>query len=115
MCSPGTRPSAAGSWLGAGRGVGGRHHVFMSEAPDGMAWVPGGEFLMGSEDFYPEERPVQPVAVDGFWIDERPVTVREFRRFVKETDHVTVAERPPDPETYPDADPALLVPGSLVF
>jgi formylglycine-generating enzyme len=23
-----------------------------------MAWVPGGGFLMGSEDFYPEERPV---------------------------------------------------------
>ena len=87
----------------------------MSDAPDGMAWVPEGEFLMGSEDYYPEERPVQRVAVDGFWIDERPVTVREFRRFVKETGYVTVAERPPDPETYPDADPALLVPGSLVF
>jgi formylglycine-generating enzyme required for sulfatase activity len=28
---------------------------------------------------------------------------------------VTVAERPPDPADYPDADPALLVPGSLVF
>ena len=23
-----------------------------------MRWVPGGTFLMGSEDFYPEERPV---------------------------------------------------------
>ena len=35
---------------------------------------PGGEFLMGSEDFYPEERPVRRVEVDGFWIDEHPVT-----------------------------------------
>jgi formylglycine-generating enzyme required for sulfatase activity len=87
----------------------------MSEAPDGMAWVPGGEFLMGSEDFYPEERPVRRVAVDGFFIDERPVTVRDFRRFVRETGHVTVAEQPPDPAMYPDADPSLLVPGSLVF
>ena len=26
-----------------------------------------------------------------------------------------VAERPPDPDAYPDADPDLLVPGSLVF
>ena len=26
-----------------------------------------------------------------------------------------MAERPLDPEQYPDADPALLVPGSLVF
>ena len=42
---------------------------------DGMAWIPGGTFAMGSEEFYPEERPVHEVAVEGFWIDERPVTV----------------------------------------
>src|SRR5262249_3607856 len=29
--------------------------------------------------------------------------------------HVTVAERPLDPADYPDADPNLLEPGSLVF
>ena len=81
----------------------------------GMAWVPGGEFLMGSEDFYPDERPVHRVAVEGFWIDERPVTVGQFRRFVKDTGYVTLAERPLDPELYPDADPELLVPGALVF
>ena len=39
-----------------------------------MAWVPGGSFRMGSEDFYPEERPVRRVEVDGFWIDLHPVT-----------------------------------------
>jgi formylglycine-generating enzyme len=80
-----------------------------------MAWIAPGRFAMGSEDFYPEERPVHDVDVDGFWIDERLVTVREFRRFVKDTGYVTVAERPLDPAQYPDADPALLVPGSLVF
>jgi formylglycine-generating enzyme len=80
-----------------------------------MVWVEGGSFLMGSEDFYPEERPVHEAAVDGFWIDEHQVTVAEFRRFVKATGHVTMAERPLDPADYPDADPALLVPGSLVF
>jgi formylglycine-generating enzyme len=80
-----------------------------------MTWVPGGSFLMGSEDFYPEERPVHRVEVDGFWIDEHAVTNSEFRRFVKATGHVTVAERSLDPAQYPDADPALLVPGSLVF
>ena len=84
-------------------------------APKNMVWVPGGEFLMGSEDFYPEERPVHAVAVDGFWMDEHPVTVAEYRRFVKETGHVTVAEKELDPQDYPDADPELLVPGSLVF
>ena len=70
---------------------------------------------MGSADFYPEERPVHPVSVDGFWMDEHPVTVAEFRRFVKATGHVTVAEQAPDPADYPDADPELLVPGSGVF
>jgi formylglycine-generating enzyme len=82
---------------------------------DGMRRVPGGEFAMGSEDFYPEEAPVRRVAVEGFWIGEKPVTVGEFRRFVKQTGYVTVAERPLDPQLYPDADPQLLVPGSLVF
>ncbi len=80
-----------------------------------MVAVPGGEFVMGSDAFYPEERPVHRVAVEAFWIDARPVTVGQFRRFVTETGYVTVAERPLDPDQYPDADPALLVPGSLVF
>ena len=82
---------------------------------DGMVRIDGGEFLMGSADFYAEEAPVRRVAVEGFWIDERPVTVGEFRRFVKATGYVTVAERPPDPREFPDVDPAALVPGSLVF
>ncbi|MEI7760382.1 MAG: formylglycine-generating enzyme family protein [Thermoleophilia bacterium] len=80
-----------------------------------MAWVPGGIFELGSNDFYPEERPVHRVAVDGFWIDEHLVNAAEFRRFARETSYVTCAERALEPERYPDADPALLVPGSLVF
>jgi formylglycine-generating enzyme required for sulfatase activity len=80
-----------------------------------MAWVPGGTFRMGSNDFYPEEAPAHDVSVDSFWMDEHPVTVAEFRRFVKATGHVTLAEQPPDSADYPDADPDLLVPGSLVF
>jgi formylglycine-generating enzyme required for sulfatase activity len=80
-----------------------------------MRWIPGGTFLMGSEDFYPEERPVHRVAVDGFWMDERPVTAGEFRRFVRDTGYVSFCERPLDPADYPGADPAVLVPGSLVF
>jgi sulfatase modifying factor 1 len=82
---------------------------------DGMKQLPGGAFAMGSEDFYPEEAPVRRVEVEGFWIDARPVTVGEFRRFIKQTGYVTVAERPLDPALFPDADPARLVPGSLVF
>ena len=70
---------------------------------------------MGSEDFYPEERPVHETSVGGFWMDHHPVTVREFRRFVNATGHVTVAETAPEAEDFPDADPEQLVPGSLVF
>jgi sulfatase modifying factor 1 len=81
----------------------------------GMAWIEGGTFRMGCERFYPEEAPVHRVTVDGFWIDRHPVTVREFRRFVADTGYVTVAERPLNPADYPQADPALLKPGSLVF
>ena len=83
--------------------------------PAGMVRVPGGTFAMGSDAFYPEERPVHRVTVDAFWMDRAPVTVAEFRRFVKATGHVTVAERPLDPADYPDADHDVLVPGSLVF
>src|SRR3954470_24129141 len=44
--------------------------------PPGMAWVPGGEFLMGSDDpeAAPAERPAHRVRVDGFWIDATEVT-----------------------------------------
>lgn len=80
-----------------------------------MIWIPGGEFLMGSNHFYPEERPAHRVIVDGFWMAAHPVTNDEFRRFAEETAYVTVAERQPDPDSYPGADPALVVPGSLVF
>ena len=86
----------------------------MAEHSD-MTWVEGGTFRMGCERFYPEEGPVHRVAVDGFWIERHPVTVRQFKRFVAATGYVTVAERPLDPADYPGADPALLVPGSLVF
>jgi len=80
-----------------------------------MIRIPGGEFVMGSEAFYPEEAPVHSVSVDAFRMDRHPVTVAEFRRFVSDTGYVTVAERPLDAAQYPDADPDLLVPGSLVF
>jgi formylglycine-generating enzyme required for sulfatase activity len=83
--------------------------------PKNMVRIAGGRFGMGSEDFYPEERPVHTVEVGDFWMDTNPVTVAEFRRFVKATGHVTVAETPPDPLQFPDADPEQLVPGSLVF
>jgi len=80
-----------------------------------MVWIPGGTFAMGSNAHYPEERPVHPVTVDGFWMDRTPVTNSSFARFVSETRHVTFAELPPKPQDYPRAKKAMLHPGSLVF
>jgi sulfatase modifying factor 1 len=80
-----------------------------------MIWIPGGDFVMGSNKFYREERPARRETVGGFWIDPHPVTNAEFRNFVAATGYVTAPERAPDPAMYPDADPSLLVPGSLVF
>ncbi|HEY0365331.1 MAG TPA: SUMF1/EgtB/PvdO family nonheme iron enzyme, partial [Pyrinomonadaceae bacterium] len=85
-------------------------------APEGMVWIPGGEFSMGSED--PEVRDARPfhrVALDGFWMDATEVTNEEFAQFVKATGYVTVAERQLDPKDFPGVPPGNLVPGSAVF
>jgi sulfatase modifying factor 1 len=81
----------------------------------GIVEVKGGEFLMGSKDFYPEERPLRRVRVESFAIDSSPVTNAEFAIFVEATGHITVAERAIDPEQYPGAKPELCIPGSVVF
>lgn len=86
-----------------------------SDPTTDMVWVPGRTFAMGSADHYPEEAPVHDVTVDGFWMDRLAVRNRDFERFVRATGHVTVAERPADPADYPDTDPALLEPSSVVF
>jgi sulfatase modifying factor 1 len=80
-----------------------------------MVWIPGGDFVMGSNKFYREERPTRRETVDGFWIDPHPVTNAAFREFVRATGYLTSSERAPDPAMYPDADSSFLVPGSLVF
>ncbi len=82
---------------------------------DDMVGVPGGMFRIGSDRHYPEESPAHHVTVAGFRIDRHPVANRQFRKFVKATGHVTVAEIPPDPRDYPGALPHMLYAGSLVF
>jgi formylglycine-generating enzyme len=82
---------------------------------DGMVFVPGGTFRMGSDRHYPEEAPVHRVGVDSFWIDRAPVTNRDFRRFVNATGYVTCAEIAPDPNDYPGARPKMLKAASPVF
>lgn len=63
------------------------------DARDGMAWIGPGSVTLGSLQFFPEERPLREVEVDGFWIDVHAVTNAEFERFVEATGYVTVAER----------------------
>src|SRR5262245_37289670 len=69
--------------------------------PKGMVWVPGGEFLMGSDHQLAQrnERPAHKVRVHGFWMDRTHVTNAQFAAFVKATRYVTTAERKPDWET----------------
>src|SRR5690242_17718212 len=48
--------------------------------PKGMVWVPGGEFLMGSDHKLAQknERPAHKVGVRGFWMDRTHVTNAQF-------------------------------------
>ncbi|MGH7222924.1 MAG: SUMF1/EgtB/PvdO family nonheme iron enzyme, partial [Gemmataceae bacterium] len=85
-------------------------------APAGMVWVPGGYFWMGSTNpRFPDARPVHLVYAGGFWMDRLEVTNAKYAQFVKATDYVTLAERPPDPRNYPGIAPGALFAGSFVF
>jgi len=80
-----------------------------------MVYIAGSSFYMGSNKFYPEERPVVSINVSSFWIDKFEVTNKDFSEFVDSTAYVTFAELVPLFKDYPEALPELLVPGSLVF
>jgi formylglycine-generating enzyme required for sulfatase activity len=94
-------------------------------APEGMAWIPGGEFSMGSDvageslcalpGVTRDAQPIHRVYVDGFWMDRTEVTNAQFESFVRATRYVTVAERTPTKEEFPNAPPENLVAGSTVF
>ena len=86
-------------------------------APEGMVFIPGGEFSMGSEEpmMGEDARPVHRVAVDAFWMDTTEVTNEQFARFAEATHYVTVSERTPRAEDFPGARPEDLVAGSVVF
>src|SRR6185503_17961864 len=76
--------------------------------PEGMVWIPGGEFSMGSTaeteslcgqpGVTRDALPVHRVYVDGFWMDATELTNEEFEKFVRATGYITVAERTPTKE-----------------
>jgi sulfatase modifying factor 1 len=82
---------------------------------ENMVFIEGGSFMMGSDKFYPEEKPVHKVSVDGFSMDKFQVTNKAFQDFVLATGYVTVAERPLNPAEFPAVPVENLVPGSMVF
>jgi formylglycine-generating enzyme len=96
-------------------------------APEGMVWVPGGEFSMGSTvpsegvctpatmNAVEDAKPIHRVYVDGFWMDKTVVTNDQFEKFVKATGYKTIAEIAPTREEFPTVPPENLVPGSAVF
>src|SRR3954467_15918844 len=65
--------------------------------PDQMVLLPGGQFLMGTDDRegYPAdgEGPVRKVRLSPFWIDRAAVSNAEFAAFVEATRYVTEAEK----------------------
>lgn len=75
----------------------------------------GGRFLMGSNEFYPEEGSAHEAEVGPFALGRFAVTNAEFDRFVRETHYRTVAERPVAPEQFPHDQVRAHDPGSLVF
>nr|WP_035799727.1 formylglycine-generating enzyme family protein [Crocosphaera chwakensis] len=87
-----------------------------SSCPEGMTYIPGGTFRMGSDnqDFI-EEKPVDDVTVDSFCIDTYEITNSQFAKFVKETGYQTIAERPLSKEQFPNLPDEQRKPGSLVF
>lgn len=103
------------------------HHVRAAkpECPSGMVWIPGGEFLMGTDrsadslcalpGLSQDAQPIHRVFVDGFCMDVTEVTNEQFERFVKATGYQTIAERAPTKEEFPTAPPENLVAGSVVF
>ncbi len=91
----------------------------------GMVWIPGGTFIMGTDepDTYDHERPAHQVQVAGFWMDETEVTNEQYQNFVAATGYITLAERKPQWEDLRKQTPpgtarppdSLLVAGALVF
>lgn len=70
---------------------------------------------MVGDTVYPEEGPLQPRHLKGFWMDRTEVTNADFAKFVAATGYLTVAERPVDTARYPGMPSNMQQPGAVVF
>jgi formylglycine-generating enzyme required for sulfatase activity len=68
-------------------------HEPAASVPEGMVWIEGGTFLLGSNQHDREEWSAHVLRLNGFWIDRTCVTNDQFARFVRETGYVTLPER----------------------
>ncbi|MDP8210045.1 MAG: formylglycine-generating enzyme family protein, partial [Candidatus Stygibacter australis] len=64
-----------------------------SDIPEGMVFVEGGTFQMGSTKGKDDEKPVHSETVSDFYISKYEVTVAEFKEFIDATDYITDAEK----------------------
>ncbi len=58
-----------------------------------MVNIPSGNFMMGSNIGKEDSKPMHSVSVAAFQMAKYPVTIHEFRSFVKETDYKTTATK----------------------
>ncbi|MFN5628570.1 MAG: formylglycine-generating enzyme family protein, partial [Bacteroidota bacterium] len=58
-----------------------------------MLWVEGGSFMMGSNDWKEDEKPVHEVNLKGFYMGKYEVTRGQFRKFIEATNYQTEAEK----------------------
>lgn len=78
----------------------------MDVAATSVRPIPGGQFLMCSERFYPEEAPLRAVEVAPFIVDTHPVTNGQSQELVRDSGLVTVAEQTCGSMLFACHDPA---------
>jgi formylglycine-generating enzyme len=95
--------------------------------PEGMVWIPPGEFIQGAVLSDPmamaHEKPAHKVSISGFFMDATEVTNAQFKKFVSATNYITIAERDIDwnemkkqlPIGTPKPHDSILQAGALTF
>jgi sulfatase modifying factor 1 len=65
----------------------------LSQAHAEPLLIKGGQFMMGSNEGMPHERPIHKKSVASFKLDISPVTVQQFGAWVRKTNYQTDADR----------------------
>lgn len=73
-----------------------------------MVLIPEGEFIMGSEEGYPNEKPCHKVTLPAFYMDRYPVTIRQYRLFQQATGYHSESDKYRGND-YPDDHPVVYV------